>query len=994
MSTTNIIRDCRNWTAHNGSALTMDTSHIRFEKKSVRWDWLSGASISIPINFAFRSQDQRVHGKNHPTFSFWIYSERKLFGKLKFDFMRGENRLCSFEFRLNFSGWRTAWLSYLRDMNGVPGDYIDTLLISAPESEPSGTFYFDQIVPCSYIDPRFHTPDAQTPFINPVAISSVNSHWTGLYHFAQTPPSPPPPLKVEVETFQEIERIEQRLIEFIFDELDAPYIKTVHEICYMLGLGYANGQLSGPPPVSENAMLAMPPRNRGRYAKHLERCALSNHFRALFYLACRIRENRGLPDSDNFEQLFINLFDFINLNGWTTGSAQGSLIRFGYEMRHLAPALIVVKSMLRRRKRLNAAVRMLRWFSGVGRIYAWEQTPPGVCLSTLDTQALPMLVSILLDDNARDKVRDLEVFAKWLGRCMEPSEGLRNGFKADGGGFHHLGFYPISASDALRGIIPVIAALAGSSFDISGTAWRTVNKAATTLAACCAGSMLPISFSARFIADYHHVNPQMFYFLTLAAEAKTDKPAAAAAAACYLRLTENSGDVKNICIRNALLSRDYEPTSPQTGFQAFNSAAAAIHRGRDWIASLKGHSCYVWRTETYPGANLFGRYISFGQMEIMNLNSRVKPYRHDGWNWNFWPAITAVMRPIDSLRSDVRNLDEFSGFEEMLFSRSSFAGGLSAGHGIGVFGLVLTGHQKYEDDFSAKKSYFLLDDFILCLGSGISCNDAVCPVFTCLFQTPADAAATPAHAVSLGGCQLSISRLDGCGNPRTWITDTLGNAYYIPNGDYTITLGPQESIAHDNSSKTSGNFACAWLDHSICPDNAGYEYAVLPAYAPGIPEKFIQSMNSQSKPYVIIRKDSAAHIVDFPAIDTTVFVAFRPGIVSLDQLIRGVNRPLIAVAHKEMSGYSLHLCCPDLNLYEGEDMGQFDSQGNQVEVSVYSRKWIDTPGTPLKVKVELKGTWNLADEYDFCSINYESTNGSILEFTSVNAMSVHIMITH
>src|SRR5699024_449130 len=113
------------------------------------------------------------------TFSIWIYNERPVTDELTFVFGNGERVDCHFYFRLNFWGWRTAWVAYDRDMQGQPQPDMNRLTIQAPKGMSAGTLYFDQIILSSAIDPRYHMRDAQVPFVNMETESKkrANRHW-------------------------------------------------------------------------------------------------------------------------------------------------------------------------------------------------------------------------------------------------------------------------------------------------------------------------------------------------------------------------------------------------------------------------------------------------------------------------------------------------------------------------------------------------------------------------------------------------------------------------------------------------------------------------------------------------------------------------------------------------------------------------------------------------------------------------------------------------
>jgi len=103
-----------NWNT-SGGTLSLSDAHYKVGKQSIRWDWQGKASILIGDScFANAAAD------DHSCFAVWIYNEMPINDALIFNFEANQKTACSFRFNLNFSGWRTAWVMYHRDMQGKP----------------------------------------------------------------------------------------------------------------------------------------------------------------------------------------------------------------------------------------------------------------------------------------------------------------------------------------------------------------------------------------------------------------------------------------------------------------------------------------------------------------------------------------------------------------------------------------------------------------------------------------------------------------------------------------------------------------------------------------------------------------------------------------------------------------------------------------------------------------------------------------------------------
>jgi chondroitin-sulfate-ABC endolyase/exolyase len=100
-----------------------------------------------------------------------------------------------------------------------------------------------------------------------------------------------------------------------------------------------------------------------------------------------------------------------------------------------------------------------------------------------------------------------------------------------------------------------------------------------------------------------------------------------------------------------------KPESSPEGFWMKPSSALAVLRRDNWMMSTKGWSQYVFDFEAHGarpsvsahkaelGENVYGRYISYGAIQIFAGSSpsgRSSGYALDsGWDWRRWPGTTA-----------------------------------------------------------------------------------------------------------------------------------------------------------------------------------------------------------------------------------------------------------------------------------------------------------------------------------------------------------------
>lgn len=83
-------------------------------------------------------------------------------------------------------------------------------------------------------------------------------------------------------------------------------------------------------------------------------------------------------------------------------------------------------------------------------------------------------------------------------------------------------------------------------------------------------------------------------------------------AADYLRLNRTSSPYKG-----KFEDAGIKAASAPQGFFAYNYGALGIHRFDNWMVTLKGYNTDVWCSEIYTKDNRYGRYQSYGSVQIL-----------------------------------------------------------------------------------------------------------------------------------------------------------------------------------------------------------------------------------------------------------------------------------------------------------------------------------------------------------------------------------------
>ena len=120
------------FTASEGSSLSVSGDHYKHGAHALRWQWSrAGARVRIESPVGYLSENPNPRETSVSTFVFWVYAPKALDGKLRFEF-RKEGRTCAwFDYGLEFTGWRGAWVAFDRDMQGRPEEGMDELVVTA-----------------------------------------------------------------------------------------------------------------------------------------------------------------------------------------------------------------------------------------------------------------------------------------------------------------------------------------------------------------------------------------------------------------------------------------------------------------------------------------------------------------------------------------------------------------------------------------------------------------------------------------------------------------------------------------------------------------------------------------------------------------------------------------------------------------------------------------------------------------------------------------------
>jgi hyaluronate lyase len=264
------------------------------------------------------------------------------------------------------------------------------------------------------------------------------------------------------------------------------------------------------------------------------------------------------------------------------------------------------------------------------------------------------------------------------------------------------------------------------------------------------------------------------------------------------------------------------PVPEPTGHRLFGAMDRAVHRRPTWAASLSMSSRRIAHYETGNGENLRGWHTGSGMLYWWGST-----FGNGQYSDAFWPTVNPYRLP--GITASAKPLPDAAG-GDWGASRPdvNWVGGATDGEFAGVGQYV----KNVSSTLLAKKSWYFLDDAVVCLGAGIRCRDG--------------------HRVesvvdnrNLGPQGLHQFQVDGAVMPREypWSATLTGvrwaqlagfGGYVFPGGATVRALreertGRWRDINRGGSTTPlSRRYLTLWHDHGVDPDDAGYASVLLP----------------------------------------------------------------------------------------------------------------------------------------------------------------------
>ncbi|ATG50954.1 hypothetical protein CFK38_04965 [Brachybacterium vulturis] len=949
-----------------GSSLEISGAHGKVGSHSLQWDHGPGARLRIEGDIGYIPRS----GGNMDHFSAWVYNETPTDDHLRFEFGRGAEVDAHLDFQLDFTGWRTFWLRYDKDVQGEAQAGLDRISLLAPAS--AGTLWIDQVVTNMTMRGDLGHSDMQVPETYPELESSSNFHWMGVLEFWQQRTDPGfDSSDVSEAEIEDAKLVYDRLLERQREDRD---YDTAALDAYEGRLdGYDIPELADP----DAKGAALQPARPGAFILDKQLEIIPGAYRGAvheFANAVKLRkvwDETGQPlvqaydtarragDDGAAERaggLILRILAHLDDQGWATGSGQGSLHHVGYEFRSWVKSLLMMEPLLRERELWGQVGSTLEWIAGTGRLlndFTRKRDRSGMA-DVMNTYTEGLLSTCFAPGSWEERVGRLRAFKSWNDHVFSYAHGTNGGFKPDGSLYHHVGPYPLYGRDGLAGTTPVATDVAGTAFGLDPSSQEVLTQGLHHQLILANVRDYPLSQTGRQQTGTHGIAGLIDPFARTGLTRLDGAPGydeEQAALFLYL-LPPDPADWSAFQAeaRQLFLDAGIEEASPPNGYWALPYASTGLRREGSWSVTMRTHNRYIWATEIYWNNNSFGRYQTYGQITVFadtddedDVTMLENGVTQPGYDWRFIPGATTKTIPFEQLKQPLSGRTT-----SLALTDSRFGGSGALQDTAVVVGMELREHPYYDYSHTARISALMVGDRVIALGSGINNDDGDNPTRTTLYQASPELMSNPQEVRS----------------GKNWVTDPTGNGYVLLEGpDITHTLAEQTTPDQTSTKEGTLLMALGYLDHGTSPDDAGYAYTMLVQGGAEATGALAQAMSGDDAPVSILQRDRIAHVVTDAASQVTAHVVFEPETALADgSVVRSIDRQAMVLTHPSGDGRSTEFSVtdPDLHLYEGRDETAYDEDGTYLgNQNPYEMPWRYQESLKTETTVVLEGRWRV-----------------------------------
>lgn len=919
-----------NWQTNAHTALTVSTEHVK-AGKALKWHAKNGVYIRA-TNLAIPALSLDTAAS--ATAQMFIYIPSACNDTLLFEFIDGSGIVQrSGKMLLNYKGWREFHRSYYYDyssgspMQGFllnqmkitykPANISDSCLIYIDEATLIGNK--DVRIPGPHIwpdYPQFVKQVTNAPYLN------VLENWKN-----------GPDLPVVTASAQELTDM-QKLKAHFARKADTSVTGTALMAAknYVLGcnIGYdTDGNIRGTGilKIYDPATLVLISGHCGSLARAANKGDTDAKAKLLLFTEYLMSE--GLAEGG---RIVLQTNSYTNPRIFPVGFLEA--------LPHYTPALRA------------EVLKMLKWANEYSVIYG-ANFMEGYSVDYLKLRTTFLFELALLDPDENVAVRDLKMVKRFMERNTVPSLGGRDGVKPDGVGYHH-GSQHTSYMGAWATWIELAYLLKGTVYKIDLNAYNNMRMALKYL-------MMGSSKGVLFAHAESGRNP----FPAALPVSLTD----------FEKFVEIGGDLQHLpadpemgAIYNDVTgTTKYAVDAVSTlGFHQYNYGALGILRKNKWTAVMRGFTSKIFGAEIYTGENRFGRYQSYGTLEVLYggaLAATGYILAGKGWDWNVMPGTTTV------------HFLNFTGLKPkktgtaMEFQNLNYAGSLSLGED-GIFGFNFNEMANGNYDPSRlrfQKSVFAFDSILVCLGSGINAIEGRGNVATNLFQGISKTANPAIYVNSATPVTGDYDQTLDTQSAGLWLVNGQSTGYYIPKGNGTVRVfrgsqsTPKETV-NDLTLPNSFETALAskaWINHGLNPVDTSYRFVVVPATTPQAMQALATQIETNAV-YQVLKQSDTMHVVKYLPKSLTSYAFYKASNTVNTGFVKSVSDVSLLGIKENGDTLTVTMNSPDMNVKK------------ETAYDYYWRAY------PRPVSLVLNGNWDVLENPSNVSFSSQMNSVTLL----------------
>ncbi|EJB8416756.1 TPA: polysaccharide lyase 8 family protein [Vibrio vulnificus] len=367
---------------------------------------------------------------------------------------------------------------------------------------------------------------------------------------------------------------------------------------------------------------------------------------------------------------------------------------------------------------------------------------------------------------------------------------------------------------------------------------------------------------------------------------------------CYKDFFASASNIANYQKARALVQDGAVTPRPELiGHFNFPAMDRSVHRRPGWVFALAMHSSRLGNFECMNNENRKGWFTGDGMTYLYNG-------QQDHYT-DYWPVVDSYRLAGTTVDSD--QMKECQG------QRNQIKGGRkSSMHWVGSvklanYGVAGMEFSNWSDTLSAKKSWFMLDDEVVMLGSDIYSSTAS-PVTTVLANRKVSARGTT-------GVSLNGSAWNGANGVSHDVRSVSIRNDLVTGSDLSYVFFAPTEVALKREQRSgnwseigtragavSGEFISVQLAHDA--SQSDYAYALLPNASAQTVQDYV------AKPMLsVVRKDAMAHAVYDKKLNLLAANAWGDGEVRVNDQLTTFN-PMAVMIQQEAGLYQVAISDP------------------------------------------------------------------------------------